>query len=216
MNSHHGRSRRLFPGFLCLALALGSLLVLPLSAGAASVGLREVGTGLTTVTAVAGESLEFELFLNTDGLDLQGYALGIDLTGGSVSGLSVAHESLSSMFELFGPPVIDNGAGTIRNINQASLSGGLPSGVYVLDIIGVTMGSTGDVLLTPGLFGETLGLGGGSCPGTTVGCAVSFETASIVPEPGTGMLLMTGLISAALFRRRRSASPRLLAQNANA
>ena len=130
--------RKLGVAVSLLVLAF-SLSALPLTAGAASVGLRQVGTGDTSVQALVGESLSFELFLDTGGLDFQGYSLGIDIIGGSVSSLSVVHESLAGMFELFGPPTIDNGAGTIRNIAQASFSGGLAAGTYVLDVIGVTV-----------------------------------------------------------------------------
>lgn len=201
-----GTLRRL--GLVGLALAIASLLLAPLSAGAATVGLRQAGTGLTTVQAATGVLISFELFLDTDGFDFQGYNLGIDFTGGSVSSLSVTHQSLAGMFEFFGTSVIDNGAGTVRNINQASLSGSLLNGIYVLDTIGVTVGAFGggnEFVLTPGLFGEVLGLGGGSCPGTTPGCSVTFSSASItaVPEPHTALLFGMGLMILGVRQRRQ-------------
>ena len=191
---------------LSLLILMTWVLTFPIGAGAATVGIRQAGTGLTAVQAELSQTFTFELFLDTEGFDFQGYSLGIDFTGGSVSGLSVAHQSLAGMFEFFGTSVLDEGAGTIRNINQASLSGSLPAGVYVLDSIGFTVegfGAGEEIVLTPGLFGEVMGLGGGSCPGTTAGCSVTFASASItpVPEPGTGLLLLFGLLGMAASRR---------------
>ncbi len=185
-------------GMMACTLSIAFMLASPMLASAAAVGLRQVGTGLTTVSANAGESLDFELFLDTEGLSFEGYYLGIDITGGGVSGLGVTHESIPNFFPLFGPPLIDEGADTIRRINQSVFASedAAAAGIYVLDIIALTIDSFlpgNEILLTPGLFGESLGLGGGSCPGTIAGCSVSFSSAVVTPEPGTGLLVMTGL-----------------------
>jgi hypothetical protein len=142
--------------------------------------------------------------------------LDIDTQGGAISGLSLAHQPLPGLFaDLFGAPVIDNAAGTIRDDNQTTFTTGLAAGVYVLDIISLTVDAYGpsvEMLLTPGLFGgQVLGLGGGSCPGTTAGCSVTTQSASIIPEPGTALLMGLGLMglgfSGNTARRRRFALP---------
>jgi len=200
---------------LGLASVLGLVLTSVAStAGAAILGLRETGTGLTTITAGPGQSVSLELFLDTEGLTLEGYYVGIDVDrqGGTISGLSLTHQALPGLFaDLFGAPVIDDAAGTIRDDNQTTFTTGLAPGIYVLDIISLTVdayGPSDEMLLTPGLFGgQVLGLGGGSCPGTTAGCSVTTQSASIIPEPGTALLMGLGLMglgfSGNTARRRR-------------
>jgi len=192
------------------ALGLAALFLLALipSAHAAILGLRQVGTGLTTITAAEGSSVELELFLDTQGLSFEGYVVGIDINagGGSVSGISVTHQPLTGLFpDLFGPPVIDNAADTVRNDGQTTFTTGLGSGVYVLDILSFVVDAYGpeEIVVTPGLFGEALGLGGGSCPGTVMGCSVSYESASVIPEPSTALLMGLGLAGLGLSGRKR-------------
>ena len=163
-----------------------------------------MGTGLTDINAGPGEVVSLELFLDTDGLSFEGYLVGLDFNaqGGSVSGIGVAHQPLPGLFpDLFGPPVIDEAAGTIRNDGQTTFTAGLGAGIYVLDIISLTVDAYGvsnpgpgqGIIVTPGLFGEVLGLAGGSCPGTVAGCAVTVQSANIIPEPGTALLMGLGL-----------------------
>jgi len=192
------------------ALGLAALFLLALipSAHAAILGLRQVGTGLTTITAAEGSSVDLELFLDTQGLSFEGYVVGIDINagGGSVSGISVTHQPLTGLFpDLFGPPVIDNAADTVRNDGQTTFTTGLGSGVYVLDILSFVVDAYGpeEIVVTPGLFGEVLGLGGGSCPGTVMGCSVSYESASVIPEPSTALLMGLGLAGLGLSGRKR-------------
>ena len=208
-----------------VVLALAGLLALTAlapTADAARLGLREVGTGLNAIIASEGHSVSFELFLDTEGLDFQGYFAGIDIDaqGGSVSGLTLTHLPIAGLYpDLFGAPVIDPVALTIRNDNQSGFASSLAAGVYVLDVITVTVDDyavdfpgSGErqVTLTPTLAGESLGLGGGSCPGTIAGCAVSVESATMVPEPGTALLVGLGLVGLAGpsgRRRRRQPGP---------
>lgn len=190
------------------ALALVAFFASAPSALAATIGLREVGTGLTEIVAEEGETVSLELFVDTDGLSFEGYMIGVDITGGDVSGISVTHQSLTGLFaDLFGTTVIDEGLGTIRAINQTTFSTGLGSGTYVLDIITLTVDTYAssalpEIVLTPGLFGESLGLDGGACPGNIAGCTVNVSSASIVPEPSTAVSLGLGLVGLRAARRR--------------
>ena len=107
-----------------VALALGFLALIPRGAEAASVSIRQAGTLLTTISANAGDLIDLELVVDTGGLTLEGYSIGIDFTGGNVDILGVTHQSVGVLFpDLFGPLSIDNVANTIRNINQANFSG---------------------------------------------------------------------------------------------
>jgi hypothetical protein len=216
----HARHRRINRAW-ALGLAALFLLALIPSAHAAILGLRQVGTGLTTISAAEGSSVDLELFLDTQGLSLEGYVVGIDINagGGSVSGISVAHQTLPGLFpDLFGPPVIDDTADTVRNDGQRTFTTGLGSGVYVLDILSFVVDAYGpseEIIVTPGLFGEALGLGGGSCPGTVQGCSVAFESATVIPEPSTALLMGLGLAGlGASGRKRPWAKARTLSANA--
>ena len=182
------------------------LTVLLLSSGAAQaalVGLREATTGFTSVEAAPGAIVELELFLDTEGLSFEGYYLGVDFTGGPLTIQSVAHQPVGLFADLFGAPVIDGGAQTVRDINQTTFVSPLAAGEYVLDLITVQIGAlaVGAVITaTPGLFGQVVGAGGGSCPGTVAGCSVSVSSALIIPEPGTGLLLAASLLLLTLHR----------------
>ena len=100
-------------------------------------------------------------------------------------------------------PLIDTNADTIRRMNQTTFGTPLGAGEYALDLITIQVGmiAPGEMITaTPGLFGESLGLGGGACPNTEPGCMVSFSSMQIVPEPGIALLLATGLLGLGLFR----------------
>ncbi len=107
--------------------------------------------------------------------------------------------------------VIDEGLGTIRSINQSTFSTGLGDGTYVLNVITLTVdtyasNSDPEIWVTPGLFGESLGLEGGACPGNVPGCTVSLSSASLtvvaIPEPSKALSLGLGLIGLRIARRR--------------
>lgn len=193
--------RRPLAGALLFALLLAGS-----PAQAALLGLRETGTGATQISALPGESVSLDLYLDTGGLSFEGYVAGVDFTGGPVTGISVVQQAIGMTADLFGPMVIDDVAGTIRNMNQATFGVGLAPGEYVLDTISFTLGTPApgsSLVVTPGLFGETLGLAGGSCPGTVASCSVSFASV-VVPEPGAGLLLGAGLgvLQMGTLRRR--------------
>ena len=187
-----------------------ALLVL-VSSGAAqavSVGVREAATGAATVNGAGpGTTVVLELFLDTEGLSFEGYFLGIDFSGGPLTIQSVAHQPLTGFFpDLFGAPQIDGVAQTIRDINQITFASPLPPGEYVLDLITVEVGSLVSdavITVTPGLFGEVIGAGGGSCPGTVQGCSISVSSFLITPEPGTGLLLAASLLILTLHPSHR-------------
>ncbi|MFP6639902.1 MAG: hypothetical protein VCC04_06645, partial [Myxococcota bacterium] len=64
------------------------------SARAASMGVYQEGTGLTEIIADEGDTVSLVLYLDTEGESFEGYMAGIDITGGSVSGIAVAHQGL--------------------------------------------------------------------------------------------------------------------------
>lgn len=187
-------------------IGLTVLLVAAGSAQAATVGLRDATTKSSTVSGAPGGTVELELFLDTEGLSFEGYYLGVDFTGGLFTIQSVTHESFTDFFPVFGAPVIDNVASTIRQINQITFSTPLAAGEYVLGLITIQLDATPGlpITATPGLFGEFLGLGGGSCPSAMPSCSVTFSSAQIVPEPSSALLLATGLFGLALDRRSKN------------
>ena len=171
-------------------------------------GLRAAGSGATTVgVPPGGGSVDLELFLDTEGLSFEGYYLGVDFSSGPLTIQSVTYEPLTGLFaDILATAVVDNSALTIRDINQFTFSSPLPAGFYVLNHISLSVGhmiAGEEILATPGLFGESLGLGGGACPGT-VACTVSYQGVSIIPEPGTALLLAGGMLGLALQRPRRA------------
>ena len=182
-----------------------ALTLLVSAAQAASISVRQVGTDLTSIPADVGETIEIQLVLDTGGLTFEGYSLGIDFVGGNIDIQSVANQPIGTFVELFGPPVIDNTANTIRNLSQTNFSGSEAPGSYVLSLISVQVTTLGPIIVTPGLFGGVLGLEDGSCPGTVVDCSVSFSTASIgaVPEPAILLVLVPSLLTLSRTTRRR-------------
>ncbi len=179
------------------------------SAQAATLGLREASSDATNITVLSGDTVNIELYLDTEGLSFEGYFVGVDFSGGPLTILSVNHQPLTGLFaDLFGAPLIDNVASTIRDINQTTFTTPLGAGVYVLDLISVEVGALAAgqmITATPGIFdGEALGLGGGSCPGTVMGCTVSIQTLEItaIPEPGTALLTASGLLMLAARRSK--------------
>lgn len=166
-------------------------------------GSSAVGS-TSEIAAPAGTHVTLEIVVDTQGLTLEGYSYGVSFSGGAVSSITVTHRSLAGLFpDLFGPPSIDEDADEIRNINQAKLSAGpgLASGVYALDDLSFLVDANGGVIhVTLGLFGEVLGVGEGSCPGTVASCSVATFGVTLVPEPATIGLL--ALAFAALLSMR--------------
>lgn len=154
-----------------------------------------------------GETVELELVLDTGGLSLEGYSYGINITGGVVSSIDRSAAAIGGLTpDLFGPPVIDDAAGTLRLLNQGSFSGSVVSGSYVVDTVSFVVesfGPMGEITIQPGLFlGDSLGLDEGSCPGTVPGCSVSFNSLTIVPEPSVHLSFGVGLLVLGSLGRR--------------
>ena len=178
------------------------------SAYGARIGLRDAATGASTIRFVRNEVIELELYVDTEGLTLEGYYLGVDFSSGPLTILSLTHEPLPTMIpDLLGPSVIDHEARSIRAINQVTLTSHLTPAVYVVATIAVDVGhlEPADVItVTPGLFGEVLGVGGGACPGTldSGSCSVTAKEMRISPEPGTGLLVVVGLLGLGVWSNR--------------
>jgi len=181
-----------------LLLSLGSL-----PASAAIIGLRDAATQSSVFSAAPGSSINLEVYVDTEGESLEGYYIGIDFAGGPVTIQGTTHQALPGLFpDLFGAPLIDSGAGTIRSLNQTTFTTPLGAGQYVVEVITVQLDAVFGTFVTvdPGLFGEVLGIGGGACPSGS--CSVSFVGAQIevIPEPGTALLIGVGLLGLALRR----------------
>jgi hypothetical protein len=193
---------------LVVTLFAIAFLIAPNVAGAVpTVTIREAGTGFlnqdTIIVASPGDTVNFEVVLDTDGLSFEGYSYDLEITLGTVSSITLTHANLSPLIpDLLGLPVIDELADTINNINQGTLSTGLSAGVYVIDGISVFIdaipfdGIVVNAVLGPG---GTFGLGGGVLAPTLFLPAAL----TIVPEPTTALLVGMGLAVLALGRRRR-------------
>ena len=196
---------------LFVALLSTGLLFLAQVAGAATVRFCLAGeTAGTCPTAdrigiaAIGETVNIDIVLDTGGLSFEGYSYDIDITTGTVSSIGLTHASLSPLIaDLLGPFVIDDAADTIDNINQGTLSTGLPPGdFYIIDTLSFVVetlpvdGALVIALLGPG---DTFGLGGGNVTPTF------FTTLTIVPEPGTALIFGAGIFGLAVMARRQKA-----------
>jgi len=175
-------------------------------ADAATLGLGGLG-GVTFTEIPSNGQIQLTLLLDTQGLSLEGFHVGIDFSGGLLSILDFVHAPLPGLFpDVFGTPSIDNDAQTIRGINQTTFTTPLPPGIYTLGTVRVQTTQSQRITATPGLFGEVLGVGGGACPGTAAGCTVSISRFRMVPEPGTAFLMLLGLLSLPSRARPQRAS----------
>ena len=183
------------------ALALVLAALIPGGADAASVIVRSSGTGLSTIPAGVGDVIDLEVVIDSEGLTIEGWGIGVDFTGGGVDILSETPTVFPGFFAM--GTTIDNTANTIRNITQFSFPPTfLAAGVHVVSQISVEVTSLlgGPIVVTPGLFGgDVLGLDDGTCPGTVPDCTVSFSAATI-PEPSTTALVGLALLGLAARR----------------
>ena len=201
----------------CLAFLVYAALCLvtfPGVALSAAVTLRQMGSDElnqdTSLEAAMGELLTIEVVLDTDGLSFEGYSYGIDFGPAAVHSIAVDHAELPPLVpDLLGSPIIDESMGTIRFITAASLSGGLASGVYVIDFVSFFLDEIapeGELVTVEFGPGDTFGLGGGNVIPDTF-------SALIVPEPRSHALVGFALAALLALMYLRSRRPGLRRQS---
>lgn len=210
--------------FLYAALIL--LLTAASGAKAAEITVREVGSATLnqpeTVTKVPGEVVTLEIVVDTGGMPLSGYSYGISITPGAVSGITHTQLPVSPLMNL-GMPTVDEANATVTGIAQVGFFGSAPAGVYVLDRIEFSV----DTIPPLGISvvaafqspGESFILSGETCPGTLVGCTVTFNSMNILAGgPSVPMISPFGIIllivTLLLVGSRALASPSLVIRNA--
>jgi hypothetical protein len=226
------RAKRVIRPFrrrLTALLCMGWVFVWTLSASnpcqAIEVTIREVGdAGLTPAVAVVktpGDVVAFEVVVDTEGQALSGYSFGIFVTPGTVSGISEAQLPLPPLMNL-GLPTIDEAAGTISGIAQVGFFGDLPAGIYVTDRIEFLVDSIPPegIVISAGFHApnESFIVSGESCPGTAVGCTVTFNSIMVVGGPSVPMLSPVGtslLICMLLLATARRLGPSIFNRGAS-
>ncbi len=194
---------------LCAAAAL---LALPVSVRAAPMVIVEPAV----TNAMLGDRIAVNVFIDTDGLTFEEYALSIGFrtrgtNGADVTNVARTINDLGFIADLSGPPVIDDPAGDVRNLNASSFTLSLGPGVYLVETLEFTIDlASGIIDVTPFLGdGESLGLDDGVCPFDGVGrppCEVGFVGAVVnvtLPEPGLALLVAGAGLGLRAARRRR-------------
>ena len=183
----------------------------PQNANAFIVTVREVGSatlnqGESVNIAPGGEIVAVEVVVDTEGLSFGGYSYGVSISPGTASGIMHTLASLPPLIPL-GVGTINEPAGTISGIAQASFFGGLPPGVYVIDTFEFLAdpGAAGSATITPQFesAGDSFLTEGQTCPGTQPDCTVTFHSMQLISPSNVpalspfGMGLLITLMGAA-------------------
>ena len=217
----HAASAPVVPAFhVAVALLFISIVGLigigPKNANAFIVTVREVGSstlnqGETVNVAPGGEIVAVEVVVDTEGFPFGGYSYGVSISPGAASGVTHTQASLPPLIPL-GAGTINEVAGTISGIAQASFFGALAPGVYVIDtfefLANPDATGTGSATVAA-LFesgSDSFLTSGQTCPGTEPNCTVTFHPMQLVSPSNVpalspfGMGLLITLLGAASVR----------------
>lgn len=163
----------------------------------------------SSTSAAVGDTITVDIFLDTDGLTLEGYLFALEFSL-DVSAVDRTAADLSPLItDLFGPPTFDAPSRTFANIGQGSIAGSVAAGEFLIETVSFQLDEVGLLTVTPFFrLGDVLGVGGNNCPGAACPgelptlVATGIEVSAAVPEPSLAGLLLVGALGAGALRRR--------------
>jgi hypothetical protein len=173
----------------------------PKNANAFIVTVREVGSATlnqseTVNIAPGGEIVTVEVVVDTEGLPFGGYSYGVSITPGVAAGITHTQASLPPLIPL-GVGTINEAAGMISGIAQASFFGGLPPGLYVIDTFEFLAdpATAGSATISPGFesASDSFLTEGQTCPGSQPNCTVTFHSMQLLSPSNVPMLSPFGM-----------------------